>query len=42
MDKKLLSVLAALIVVLAIFAVVMFVLGTSDALVGPFNFSVDR
>jgi uncharacterized membrane protein len=42
MDKKLLSVLAALIVVLAIFAVVMFVLGTSDTPVGPFNFSVDQ
>src|SRR5512140_712486 len=41
MDKKLLSVLGALAVLLAIFAIVMFGLGTTDKL-GPFNFSVDQ
>ncbi|MCX6066542.1 MAG: ECF transporter S component [Chloroflexi bacterium] len=41
MDKKLLSVLGALAVLLAIFAIVMFGLGTTEKL-GPFNFSVDQ
>lgn len=41
MDKKMLSVLGALAVLLIIFAVIMFGLGTTDAL-GPFNFSVDQ
>lgn len=41
MDKKMLSVLGALAVLLVIFAVIMFGLGTTDAL-GPFNFSVDQ
>jgi uncharacterized membrane protein len=41
MDKKLLSVLGALVVLLAIFAIVMFGLGTTEKL-GPFNFSVDQ
>ncbi len=41
MDKKLLSVLGALVVLLAIFAIIMFGLGTTEAL-GPFNFSVDQ
>jgi len=41
MDKKLLSVLGALVVLLAIFAVIMFGLGTTEKL-GPFNFSVDQ
>jgi uncharacterized membrane protein len=41
MDKKLLSVLGALAVLLAIFAIIMFGLGTTEAL-GPFNFSVDQ
>lgn len=41
MDKKLASVLGALVVLLAIFAIVMFVFGTTDKL-GPFNFSVDQ
>ncbi len=41
MDKKLVSVLGTLAVLLAIFAIVMFGLGTTEAL-GPFNFSVDQ
>ena len=41
MDKKLLSVLGALAVLLAIFAIVMFGLGTTEKL-GPFNFTVDQ
>jgi uncharacterized membrane protein len=41
MDKKLLSVLGALVVLLAIFAIVMFGLGTTEKL-GPFNFTVDQ
>ncbi len=41
MDKKLMSVVGALVVLLAIFAVIMFALGTTEAL-GPFNFSVDQ
>jgi len=41
MDKRLVSVLGALVVLLAIFAIVMFGLGTTEAL-GPFNFSVDQ
>ncbi|NCP88137.1 MAG: hypothetical protein CO094_05030 [Anaerolineae bacterium CG_4_9_14_3_um_filter_57_17] len=41
MDKKLVSVLGALVVVLAIFAIVMFGFGARDPL-GPFNFSVDQ
>ncbi len=41
MDKKMLSVLGALAVLLVIFAVIMFGLGTTEAL-GPFNFSVDQ
>ena len=42
MDKKLVSVLVALLAVLAIFAVVMFGLGSSQTPLGPFNFSVDQ
>src|SRR5688572_32631637 len=42
MDKKLVSVLVALVAVLAIFAVVMFGLGNSESPFGPFNFSVDQ
>ncbi len=41
MDKKMVSVLGALAVLLVIFAVIMFGLGTTEAL-GPFNFSVDQ
>lgn len=41
MNKKLVSVLAALAVLLAIFAIVMYGLGTTEKL-GPFNFSVDQ
>ena len=41
MDKKLLSVLGALAVLLAIFAIIMFGLGTTEKL-GPFNFTVDQ
>jgi uncharacterized membrane protein len=41
MDKKILSVLGALVVLLAIFAIVMFGLGTTEKL-GPFNFTVDQ
>jgi uncharacterized membrane protein len=41
MDKKLLSILGALAVLVAIFAVIMFGLGTTKKL-GPFNFSVDQ
>ena len=41
MDKKLVSVLGALVVLLAIFAIVMFGLGKTESL-GPFNFSVDQ
>ncbi len=41
MDKKLVSVLGALLALLAIFAIVMFVFGTTETL-GPFNFSVDQ
>lgn len=41
MDKKLVSVLGALVVLLAIFAIIMFGLGTTESL-GPFNFSVDQ
>jgi uncharacterized membrane protein len=41
MDKKLLSVLGALAVLLAIFAIVMFGFGTTEKL-GPFNFTVDQ
>ncbi len=41
MDKKLLSVLGALAVLLAIFAVIMFGFGTTEKL-GPFNFTVDQ
>jgi uncharacterized membrane protein len=41
MDKKLLSVLGALVVLLAIFAIIMFGLGTTEKL-GPFNFTVDQ
>jgi len=41
MDKRLLSVLGALVVLLAIFAIVMFGLGTTEKL-GPFNFTVDQ
>lgn len=41
MDKKLVSVVGTLAVLLAIFAIVMFVLGSTEAL-GPFNFSVDQ
>lgn len=40
MDKRLTNVLIALAVILVIFAVVMFALGTQT--VGPFNFSVDQ
>ncbi len=42
MDKKLLAVLGALVVVLAIFAGIMFGLGASQSPLGPFNFSVDQ
>jgi uncharacterized membrane protein len=42
MDKKLVSVLVALVVVLAVFAGVMFGLGASQNPVGPFTFSVDQ
>ena len=42
MDKKLVSVLAALVVTLAIFAIIMFGLGGSQSPFGPFNFSVDQ
>ncbi len=42
MDKKLVSVLVALVVVLAIFAGIMFGLGASQSPLGPFNFSVDQ
>ena len=41
MDKKLMNVIVSLGVVLVIFAVVMFALGTTEKL-GPFNFSVDQ
>ena len=41
MDKKLTNVLVSLAVILVIFAVVMFALGTTKSL-GPFNFSVDQ
>jgi uncharacterized membrane protein len=41
MDKKLVSVLGALAVLLAIFAIIMFGFGTTESL-GPFNFSVDQ
>ncbi|MEJ5224202.1 MAG: ECF transporter S component [Anaerolineales bacterium] len=41
MDNKMVSVLGALAVLLIIFAVIMFGLGTTEAL-GPFNFSVDQ
>lgn len=41
MDKKLSSVLGSLLVVLAVFAVIMFGFGARDPL-GPFNFSVDQ
>ncbi len=40
MDKKLSNVLISLAVILVIFAVIMFVLGTQT--IGPFNFSVDQ
>lgn len=40
MDKRLTNVLVALAVILVIFAVVMFALGTQT--IGPFNFSVDQ
>ena len=40
MDKRLTNVLISLAVILVIFAVVMFVLGTQT--IGPFNFSVDQ
>ena len=42
MDKKLVSVLVALVVVLAIFAGVMFGLGATQTPLGPFTFSVDQ
>jgi len=41
MDEKLMNVIVSLGVVLVIFAVVMFALGTTEKL-GPFNFSVDQ
>lgn len=41
MDKRFVSVLGALVVLLAIFAIVMFGLGTTESL-GPFNFSVEQ
>lgn len=41
MDKRLVSVLGALVVLLAIFAIIMFGFGTTESL-GPFNFSVDQ
>lgn len=41
MDKRFVSVLGALVVLLAVFAIVMFGLGTTESL-GPFNFSVDQ
>lgn len=41
MDKRLVSVLGALVVLLAIFAIIMFGFGTVESL-GPFNFSVDQ
>ena len=41
MDKRLTNVLVSLVVILAIFAIIMFALGTTEAL-GPFNFSVDQ
>ena len=41
MDKKLVSVLGALAVLLAIFAIVMYGFGKTEKL-GPFNFSVDQ
>jgi hypothetical protein len=40
MDKRLTNVLVSLGVILVIFAIVMFVLGTQS--IGPFNFSVDQ
>jgi uncharacterized membrane protein len=42
MDKKLVSLLVALVATLAIFAVIMFGLGNSESPLGPFNFSVDQ
>jgi len=42
MDKKFVSVLVAVIAVLAIFAVIMFGLGSSQTPFGPFNFAVDQ
>ena len=41
MDKKQLSVLGALVALLAIFAIIMFGLGNTQG-IGPFNFSVDQ
>ncbi len=41
MDKRLLSVLGALVVLLAIFAIVMFGLGTTEKL-GTFNITGDQ
>ena len=40
MDKKLINVIISLVVILAIFAVIMFLLGTQT--VGPLNFQVDQ
>ena len=42
MDKKLISVIVAVVAVLVIFAGIMFGLGASQNPLGPFNFSVDQ
>lgn len=42
MDKKFVSMVVALLVILAIFAGIMFGLGNSQSPLGPFNFSVDQ
>ena len=42
MNKKLLSVLISLVVILAIFGIIMFVFGASKNNIGPFNFQVDQ
>ena len=42
MDKKLTNVLISLVVVLAIFGIIMFVLGSNKNNIGPFNFQVDQ
>jgi len=42
MDRKFVNVVISLVVILAIFAIIMFLLGASKNNIGPFNFQVDQ